>query len=181
MTHLWARSGETNEDHDRSYYGFKEHGISKGHLGGALDQVLKVAADEVVVSRLSQITPIHLLIALSRLSEEQSPRGTEDHGAALRREFGSMGIEPRRFRRRLRALLPQGQDGSLATIIHRSEATKVVFRLGNAIAGASAQPEDPVHLLRAIFLFLADVTPSDKDHPVGLDIRPADNEIPYDL
>jgi hypothetical protein len=144
-------------------------------------QLLKVAAGEVVASGSRQITPTHLLIALSKLSEEPSASVAEDQGAALRREFESMGIEPRQFRRRLRALLPKGKQVSPGSIVHRSETAMAVFTLGSALADASAEPGGLVHLLRAIFLLLADVTPSDKDHPAGLDIRRPDNEIPYDL
>ncbi len=144
-------------------------------------QLLKVAAGEVAASGFSQITPTHLLIALSKLSEEQPPSGGEDHGAALRREFESMGIEPRRFRRRLRALLPKGKGGSRDSIVHRSETAKAVFTLGNALAAASAEADGPVHLLRAVFLLLADVTPSHEGRPAGLDIRPAGDEIPREL
>jgi hypothetical protein len=143
--------------------------------------LLKMAAGEAVASGSPQIIPTHLLIALSKLSEEQSSSGGEDHSAALRREFESMGIEPRRFRRRLRALLPKGQDGSPGSIVHRSETAKAVFTLGNALAEAPAEPGGPVHLLRAIFLLLADAIPSGKGRPAGLDVWPADDEIPHEL
>src|SRR5688572_15455836 len=115
-----------------------------------------MAAGEAVASGSSQITPTHILIALSKLSEDQFQSEGEDHGAALRREFESMGIEPRRLRRRLRALLPNDKNGSSGSIVHRSETAKAVFGLAEALAKASAEPSGPVHLLRAIFLLLGD-------------------------
>ncbi|MCI0490706.1 MAG: hypothetical protein L0229_29280 [Blastocatellia bacterium] len=118
-----------------------------------IDLLLNVAAREAVLACYREITPAHLLIALSRLSELTAD--TPVDGATLRGEFEKLGIEPTRFRRRLRALLGDGGEGPPERTIHRSPECKAVFALAQAIAvqqGASLSPE---HLLCATLLSLA--------------------------
>jgi len=149
--------------------------------GEVSNKVLKVAAAEMTTSGFVEIAPIHLLIALSRVSEEQPSNGADASVAALRQEFESLGIEPRRFRRRLRALLPKQSNAPQPGAIHRSENTKQIYLLAEALAQASGEERSPSHLLRAMFVSLADVLGSDESgHPeAGSD--PADDEIPKEL
>jgi hypothetical protein len=71
-----------------------------------LELALNLAAQETAAAGYREITPAHLLIALSRLSDPEVAAQIDN--AALRNEFEQLGIEPRRFRRRLRALLGNG-------------------------------------------------------------------------
>lgn len=146
-----------------------------------LARLLKVAAGEMVASGLSDITPAHLLIALSKLSEDQPSGAGDDYGAELRSEFESLGIEPRQFRRRMRALLPGRPDSPPAKSARRSQSAKAVFALGEALAQNSGEECGAAHLLRASFLFLSDVMESIKGGQPGLGGGAANNEIPYEL
>ena len=145
------------------------------------NQLLKMAAEEMVESGISEIMPIHLLIALSRLSEGQSSDGADDAATVLRHEFELLGIEPRRFRRRLRALLPNRSDKPHPTTIHRSQSAQSVFMLAKVLARASAEEPSPSHLLRATFLLLADMHVTDRGGYPGSGNDPADDEIPDEL
>jgi len=149
--------------------------------GGVFNQVLKIAAGEMVASGFSEIAPIHLLIALSKVSEEQASNGTNDDVTALRHEFELLGIDPRRFRRRLRALLPNSSAKPHPTAIHRSQSAQGVFMLSKALARASAEEPSPSHLLRATFLLLADMLVTDQGGRPGPGNGPADDEIPDEL
>jgi cell division protease FtsH len=147
-------------------------------------RILSVAAGEALTSGSSQITPTHILVALSKLSDDQLQGGREDDGSALRREFESLGIEPRRFRRRLRALMPHGRGMSPESIVHRSATAKAVFGLADALAESTGEPSGPVHLLRAIFALLADAegrrtggtAPVDDDRGAAPLAKPAGDE-----
>jgi hypothetical protein len=149
--------------------------------GEVSTQLLKIAAAETTTSGFSEITPFHLLIALSRLSEEKTEGGADEHVTALRQEFESLGIEPRRFRRRLRALLPKQSDSPPSTSIHRSQSTKDVYKLAQLLAQTSGEESSPSHLLRAMFLFLADALVIDQSGHGGLANGPAVDEIPKEL
>ena len=71
-----------------------------------IELALPLAAKEAAVGGFAEITPGHLLMALCRIGE-LGP-GANEGGAELRKEFERLGVEPRRFRRRLRALLGSG-------------------------------------------------------------------------
>jgi len=144
-------------------------------------QLLKIAAAEATTSGFFEITPIHLLIALSRLSEEKSSNEADEQLSALRQEFESLGIEPRRFRRRIRALLPKLSNSPPSASIHRSENTKAVYVLAEVLAEATGEESSPTHLLRAAFLSLADLLAANLGGKPGLGKGPADDEIPKEL
>lgn len=148
---------------------------------GIFSQLLKLAAAETTTSGFSEITPIHLLIALSRLSEDENSDGANEQVSALRHEFESLGIEPRRFRRRLRAGLPKPSDSPPSASIHRSQNTKAVYLLAEALAEASGEESSPTHLLRAAFLSLADLHAANHGGQPGVGKGPADDEIPKEL
>jgi hypothetical protein len=149
--------------------------------GEVSNKLLKVAAGEMTVSGFAEIAPIHLLIALSRVSEEQSSNGADESLTALRLEFDSLGIEPRRFRRRLRALLPKQSSAPQPAAIHRSENTRHIYLLADALAQASGEEPSPSHLLRAMFLSLADMVASNQGGYPGPGNGPADDDIPREL
>lgn len=145
-----------------------------------LTRLLKVAASEMMASHLPEIAPAHILIALSKLSEDKSSGGS-DYGAELRREFEALGIEPRRFRRRMRALLPGRPDNPKPTSAHRSQSTKAIFVLAEALAQAAGEECGATHILRASFVFLSDVMESTKGGQPGPAGGTPDNKIPYEL
>ena len=146
-----------------------------------LARLLKAAASEMVASGLPEITPAHILIALSKLAEDQPSAGRSDYGTELRREFESLGIEPRRFRRRMRALLPRHPDRPKAPSAHRSHSAKAIFALAEALARASHEECCPIHMLRASFVFLSDIMESTKDGQPGAAGGEPDDKIPYEL
>lgn len=114
---------------------------------------LNLAAQETVAAGYREITPAHLLIALSRLSDPETAAQVDN--AALRTEFEQLGIEPRRFRRRLRALLGNGGAKPPKGVIHRSPECKTVFALAHALASQQGVQLSLVHLLYATFIALA--------------------------
>ena len=118
-----------------------------------LELVLRLAAQEAVAAGYREITPAHLLIALSRLSDSE-PAAQVDN-TALRNEFEQLGIEPRRFRRRLRALLGNGGAKQPEGAIHRSPECRAVFALAQAIASQLRVQLNLEHLLHATWVSLA--------------------------
>jgi hypothetical protein len=118
-----------------------------------INLVLEGAAREAVSACYREIAPAHLLIALSRLSELDS-NGQFDV-ANLRLQFEMLGIEPSRFRRRLRALLGNGGSVAPETPIHRSPDCKAVFAGAQSIAVQRGTHLTLELLLNAILLFLA--------------------------
>ena len=148
---------------------------------GVLARLLKAAASEMVASGPPEITPAHILIALSKLSEDQPSGGGSDYGAALRREFKSLGIEPRRFRRRMRELLPRRPNSPQPRSARRSQSAKAIFVLAEALAQAASEECGAIHMLRASFVFLSDVLESTKGGQPGMIGGAPDNEIPHEL
>ncbi|MBI3304581.1 MAG: hypothetical protein HYZ72_21160 [Deltaproteobacteria bacterium] len=118
-----------------------------------LELALNLAAQEAVAAGFCEITPAHLLIALSRLSDPDAAAQTDN--AALRNEFEQLGIEPRRFRRRLRALLGNGGAKPQDDVIHRSPECRAVFALARAIASQRGVQLTLEHLLHATLVSLA--------------------------
>src|SRR5271167_2652755 len=90
-----------------------------------------LAAEEAARSLHGAIEPVHLVIALSRLTDAAVQEPTQAELTSLqhlRAEFEALGIAPRQFRRRLRAIIPTGGQADAAD------------RLKTAIAqGASAR------------------------------------------
>jgi hypothetical protein len=70
-----------------------------------VELVLRLAAQEAVAAGYREITPAHLLIALSRASEDDTSDIPTAISRALRSEFEHLGLAPRQFRRRLRVVL----------------------------------------------------------------------------
>lgn len=120
---------------------------------GSLEVALKLAAGEAASAGYAEITPAHLMIALARLSEPDLAPQVD--GAGLRSEFEQLGIDPRRFRRRLRALLGNGGMAPPAGGMHRSPECRAVFARAQAIAAQQAAPLGLVHLLQAALMLLA--------------------------
>lgn len=145
--------------------------------GDVLKRLVNLAGGEAVGAGFAEVTPAHLLIALSRLSEDESGDGGGKHAQQLRQEFEALGIEPRRFRRRIRALLPKPGDALAPKSPRRSESTKAVLLLAEALT--TSEEERSAHLLRAIFLFLADFATKADGGP-RIPGRAAD-EVPYEL
>ena len=145
------------------------------------DIILTLAMQEAIVAGYSEITPAHLLIALSRLSEADESAIAPADSAVIRREFENFGLEPRRFRRRLRALLghrgvqPQGEA------MHRSLACRAVFSWAERIAMAEHVPCDASHLVRAALLVLSEGHSSDGGEQATEGITAPANDIPTEL
>lgn len=118
-----------------------------------LELALNLAAQEAVAAGYREITPAHLLIALSRLSDLDAAAQIDN--AALRHEFEQLGIDPRRFRRRLRALLGNGDAKPPDGVIHRSPESRAVFALAQAIASQQGVQLSVTHLLHATWVSLA--------------------------
>lgn len=119
-----------------------------------IDGILALAAHEAVTAGHAKIHVLHLLVALSRLSEEELPSEAASGVSALRREFQQLGIEARTFRRRLRALVG-GAGEPAGAGMHRSAGCKAAFALAEAMGKADRTPMQPVHLLRAAFASMA--------------------------
>ena len=121
----------------------------------AVGTIVALAADEAAEAGCSQISAAHLLIALSRFSERQ---GAPDAAAAkpLSQEFEQLGIEARKFRRRLRALLGRRDDPAAVKALHRSRGLESVMAAAERAAMAANEALTPVWLLRAAFASLGD-------------------------
>lgn len=117
-----------------------------------LELALNLAAQEAVAAGYCEITPAHLLIALSRMSDPDT--AAQGDNAALWNEFDQLGIEPRRFRRRLRALLGNGGAKPPEGTIHRSPECRAVFTLAQAIASQQGVQLSLTHLLHATWVSL---------------------------
>lgn len=120
---------------------------------GSLDVALKLAASEAASAGYAEITPAHLVIALARLGEPDLAPQVD--GAALGSEFEQLGIDPRRFRRRLRALLGTGGMAPPAGGMHRTPESRAVFARAQALAAQQAAPLGLAHLLQAALMSLA--------------------------
>lgn len=115
--------------------------------------LMALASNEAAAAGYAEITPAHLLIALSRASESD----LESHfdTAVLRGEFAQLGIEPRHFRWRLRTLVGSGGHPPPDGPLHRSAACKTVFAWAHTLATGEGKPPGLEHLLRAAFALLA--------------------------
>ncbi len=125
-------------------------------MGGAtwLESILGLAAAETVAAGYAEITPGHLLIALSKATEMNDSSPGPPIGDSARHEFEQLGIEPRRFRQRLREVF--GRRGvQPAGVIHRSPACKALIARAERIAADQGVPFDAGLLLRVAFLSLS--------------------------
>lgn len=122
---------------------------------GILTIAMGLAAEEAVEAGWSQISTAHLLIALARLSEaaDAPDRAAREE---LRAEFEHLGLEPRAFRRRLRALLGSRPRASNAGSMHRSAGLKAVFTSAQNQALEARARLTPVGLLRCAFASLGE-------------------------
>lgn len=156
----------------------KGHGI----VSTTLEIVLKLAAHETVAAQYREITPAHLLIALSRFSNtEEFAEVDPEASAAVRKEFEGLGIDPKRFRRRLRGLLGNGGAENHKGVIHRSPSCKAIFAVAEHIAQSSGSHFSMHHLVCAAFVALGIEGLAD-DH--SQDSRPDDvpsSAIPDEL
>ena len=90
--------------------------------------LLVTAAEEARASGHDEISPAHLLIALSRFTDTPKLQSIDlPWTKALAGEFESLGIVPKMFRRRLRALLPPGSPQLAGDVVHRSEGCKAAY------------------------------------------------------
>ena len=131
--------------------------------------VWNMAATEAIHARLPQIEPGHLLVALCKIGDvpladmplADVPLAGEDKDVGrlplLKLEvvqieecFAGVGLDVRRFRRRLRAELGRGTAPE-QKIIHRSEATRQVFEAAEEFCLTHhLNVVRPVHLLIAL-------------------------------
>jgi hypothetical protein len=119
-----------------------------------LDAVMELAAQEATSAGFPEITPAHLLMALSKICEAPPPSGAIID--EVRREFQQLGIEPRTFRRRLRAIVGSRGAHPSDGIMHRSDSCRAIFSLAERVANREQTSLEPVHLLRSAFLSLAE-------------------------
>ncbi len=139
---------------------------------------LSLAASEAAAAGFAEITPAHLLIALCRLSESEAsgPLGTGE----LRREFEQLGVDPRRFRRRMRVLVGRAGGSGPPEVLHRSAACRALFEQARATALREGVKLGPSLLLRTALRGLAGGGAPDAAAP-----RPAmdapDDAIPNEL
>lgn len=117
--------------------------------------ILALAAHEALAGGYAEITPAHLLIALSRASEDDTSEIPTAISRALRTEFEHLGLAPRQFRRRLRALVGNAGAQPQGTSVHRSSACRAVFVEAQRLAQTAKEPFDARHLVRAAFAALA--------------------------
>jgi hypothetical protein len=117
-----------------------------------LDSILSLAASEALAAGYAEITAGHLLIALAKISELNGSSPEAALGLATRQEFELLGIDPRRFRRRLRELFGRGKAANPVTVIHRSPACKAVISHAEELARASGVPLDAGLVVRAAFI-----------------------------
>ncbi len=110
--------------------------------------VLELAAREAVAAGFGEVTPAHLLMALCRVGE--STPGVDASGEAdLRKEFERLGVNPRRFRRHLRAQLGRGGAPNTPGSPHRSPQCKAIFARAQAAASEHGVDLSLVLLLHA--------------------------------
>jgi len=122
---------------------------------GILTIAMNLAAEEAVEAGWSQISTAHLLIALSRLSEAaDAPDGAARE--ELRAEFEHLGLEPRVFRRRLRALLGSRPRAPNAGPMHRSAGLKAVSASAQNHVLEARTRLTPAGLLRCAFASLGE-------------------------
>lgn len=117
--------------------------------------ILALAAHEALAGGYAEITPAHLLIALSRASEDDVSDIPTVISSALRAEFEHLGLAPRQFRRRLRALLGNAGTQHNGEVVHRSSACRAVFIEAQRLAQTAKESFDARHLVRAAFAALA--------------------------
>lgn len=142
----------------------------------AIEEVMNLAAQEAVSARHAEITPAHLLIALSRMADGQhQDGGVLRESAEVRREFAEFGIDPKRFRRRLRGLVGDGGVAHPGGAMHRSPACRTVFLVAQQVALAQGEPVSMLHLLRAVLFCLSlDTVTDDESSEPGADAAPSD-------
>ncbi|MBI3795864.1 MAG: AAA family ATPase [Deltaproteobacteria bacterium] len=139
--------------------------------------ILTLAAQETIQSGYAEITPAHLLIALSKVADEEGGEKVPvPVCTAIRNEFASLGLESRRFRRRLRKLLGNAGGRYAGGTVHRSPACRVVFAAAQRIAQEEQEPFDARHLVRAAFAVLAERGTGvvEEASPTAM-VSPADN------
>ena len=146
-----------------------------------LDIVMTLAAQEAMAAGYAEITTAHLVIALSRAAETDTPLAMSTDNAAIRREFEVLGIAPRRFRRRLRALLGHGEAQHQGEPMHRSPTCKAVFARAEQIAHAEHVPCHVSHLVRAAFAVWATDSGTDGTREAPGEVVPSDDDIPAAL
>jgi len=123
------------------------------HGTKGLALALGIASKEAANAGFVAVTPAHLLIALCRISEPDADLGAG--GAELRREFERLGMDPRRFRRRLRELLRQGGASTPPRSMRPSEQCKEVLARAEIAALKKGTRLDLVLLLHAALENLA--------------------------
>jgi hypothetical protein len=126
-------------------------------VGGnqSLDSIIRLAANEAVEAACPQISTAHLLIALSRFCDVADPADTPARQGLLQ-EFASLGIEPKTFRRRYRAILGKGGGKSNNEGIEQSAQCRDVISAAEQIGSGSNTSVTPTILLRAVFASLSD-------------------------
>ena len=132
-----------------------------------LESVLSLAAAETVAAGYAEITPGHLLVALSKAIEvDGSSPGTA--GDSARQEFEQLGIEPRRFRRHLREVLGRRGGQAPLSVIHRSPACKALIVRAERIASDQGVSFDAGLLVRVAFLSLSEEPSADTTSPIPM-------------
>ena len=134
--------------------------------------VWQLAAKEAAAAKYREISPGHLMIALARVADPDVSKKQSVSDDSAAQAFAALGIEPRRFRRRMRVLLGDGGVSKNSGVIHRSQACKAVFVRAQALAKAAGTSDRIGYLVEAAFLSLGEsITPDNK---------PSESSSPYD-
>jgi hypothetical protein len=158
-------------------------------------EVLWLAAEEAAASGHAKILPVHLLIALCRfvdVTRDGLSPALQATQRRLRRELDALSLDPKRFRRRLRALLIKGTAADASEILRRelaqyaaehgrpggvvtaaacAEPARAVVERAAALAGAGGD-QDALYLLRVLLIGDSGIpAPAPKPPPDGLPDR----------
>ena len=129
--------------------------------------VWRVADFEARQANSKEIEPVHFLIALCKIVDLDLPalfsKSTSGRDAILeeclheagrlRRVFEMTGIDPARFRRRLRSKCkPQDRVTVGEQFLHRTHAARAVFADTEAFADFASSAAFPIHLLYSLLI-----------------------------
>lgn len=139
----------------------------KSHHSNSLILIWRIAELEAKHQNASKIEPTHLLLGLCKVVDLDLPelvaKDLPDRDEVLeellrevrklRTVFRAVGLDAKRFRRRLRSALPEPRSTScVLDHLHRNDAAKRVFADANRFAQLGSGTVYPIHLLYASLL-----------------------------
>ena len=139
--------------------------------GDAITLVLQLASAEAKASGHRDITPAHLLISLARLAEPEIGGAV---AAGMSSAFGSLGVEPRQFRRRLRYLVRNAMPKGPGAPAHCQAIL-------DTARGAAAQLDGELGPEQVLFAILGWLGASDRMPAPGTPEEARGDPIPDEL